>query len=257
PRGMATDTTDKIYMAGPAIPANCPPTCPAPGSLKTTVNFYSVQTGDAGTFSSQGAFPNGTTDQYDVIDSLAVDPQGNVYVGDDPNALGLPAGQGRVFKVPSVAQEPIPSIVSKPKNPTNLATPSFAFQSVDAAATFKCSLTPLGAPDALQNCTSPTAYGATAAGGSTAAIGSTIPLADGTYVFKVEGIGAAGTSFLNSYLFRIDTVVPVVSITSTPVSPSNDNTPTFGFTADKAGTTLHCSLSTGADNFQICTSPLT
>ena len=192
-----------------------------------------------------------------VIDSLAVDPQGNVYVGDDPNALGLPAGQGRVFKVPSVAQEPIPSIVSKPKNPTNVATPSFAFQSVDAAATFKCSLTPLGAPDALQNCTSPTAYGATAAGGSTAAIGSTIPLADGTYVFKVEGIGAAGTSFLNSYLFRIDTVVPVVSITSTPVSPSNDNTPTFGFTADKAGTTLHCSLSTGADNFQICTSPLT
>ena len=32
PRGMATDTTDKIYMAGPAIPANCPPTCPAPGT---------------------------------------------------------------------------------------------------------------------------------------------------------------------------------------------------------------------------------
>ena len=257
PKGMATDGIDRIYMAGPAIPATCPPSCPAPGTLKTTVNYYSVQTGDAGTFSSQGAFLDGSTDQYDVINSLAVDPQGNVYVADDPNALGLPAGQGRVFKVPAVAQEPIPSIVSKPRNPTNVATPTFAFQSVDAAASFKCSLTPLGAPDALQNCTSPVTYGATAAGGSTAAIGSAIPLADGAYVFKVEGIGAAGTSFLNSYLFRIDTVLPVVSITSSPASPSNDNTPTFGFTADKAGTTLHCSLSTGADNFQLCTSPLT
>ena len=257
PRGMATDGNDRIYMVSTAIPATCPPTCPAPGSLKTTVNFYSVQTGDAGAFSSQGAFLDGSTDQYDVTDSLAVDPQGNVYVADDPSALGLPAAQGRVFKIPFAAQEPIPSIVSKPKNPTNNANPTFAFQSVDTAASYKCSLTPLGAPDVLQNCTSPVTYGATAAGGSTAAIGSTIPLADDTYVFKVEGIGAAGTSFLNSYLFRIDTVVPVVSITSTPASPSNDNTPTFAFTADKAGTTFQCSLSTGADNFQLCTSPIT
>jgi Chitobiase/beta-hexosaminidase C-terminal domain len=257
PRGMATDGNDKIYMVSPAIPASCPPTCPAPGTLKTNVDFYSVQTGDAGTFSSQGGFPDGSIDQYDVTNSLAVDPQGNVYVGDDPSALGLPAGQGRVFKVPGIAQEPIPSIVSKPKNPTNSGIASFAFQSADTAASFKCSLTPLGAPDALQNCTSPVSYGATAAGGSTAAIGSTIPLADGAYVFKVEGIGAAGTSFLNSYLFRIDTVVPLASIISSPASPSSDNTPTFDFTADKAGTSLHCSLSSGADNFQICTSPLT
>jgi hypothetical protein len=257
PRGMATDGIDKIYMVSPAIPANCPPTCPAPGTLKTNVDFFSVQTGDAGAFSTQGGFPDGSIDQYDVANSVAVDPQGNVYVGDDPGALGLPAGQGRVFKVPGVAQEPIPSIVTRPKNPTNIGLPTFAFQSVDAAASFKCSLTLLGAPDALQNCTSPVSYGASAAGGSTAAIGSAIPLANGAYVFKVEGIGAGGTSFLNSYLFRIDTVAPVASITSSPASPSNDNTPTFAFTADKAGTSLHCSLSSAADNFQICTSPLT
>ena len=257
PRGMATDGVDMIYMAGPAIPATCPPDCPAPGTLKTNVNFFSVQTGDAGTFSSQGSFANGTLDQYDVVDSLTVDPQGNLFVGDDPGALGLPAGQGRVFKVPFAAQEPLPTIVSKPNSPTNNANPTFAFQSADIAATFKCSLTRLGAPDALQNCTSPVTYGATAAGSSTAAIGSTIPLPDGTYVFKVEGIGAAGTSFLNSYLFRIDTVAPVASITSSPTSPSNDNTPIFAFTADKFGTILHCSLSTGADNFQVCVSPLT
>jgi hypothetical protein len=257
PKGMATDGVDKIYMAGPAIPGGCPPTCPAPGTLKTNVDFYSVQTGDAGTFSSQGAFLDGTTDQYDVVASLTVDPQGNVYVGDDPNALGLPAAQGRVFKVPGVAQEPLPSIISKPKNPTNIAIPSFAFQSADTAATFKCSLTPLGAPDVLQNCASPVNYGAIAAGSSTAAIGSTIPLLDGAYVFKVEGIGLAGTSFLNSYLFRIDTVAPLTTITSSPASPSNKNTPTFAFTADKAGTSFHCSLSTGLDNFQLCSSPIT
>ena len=257
PKGMATDGVDKIYMAGPSIPAGCPPTCPAPGTLNTNVDFFSVQTGDTGAFSSQGAFPDGTLSAYDVVDSLAVDPQGNVYVADDPGALGLPAGQGRVFKVPGAAQEPLPAIVSKPSNPTNQTNPTFGLQSADTAAALKCSLTPLGAPDSFANCTSPVTYGAATAGSTTAAIGSTLPLPDATYVFKVEGIGAAGTSFVNSYLFRIDTVAPVVTITSTPASPSKINTPTFAAEPDKAGTILHCSLSTGADNFQVCTSPIT
>jgi hypothetical protein len=260
PKGMATDGVDKVYMAGPSIPGGCPPACPAPDTLKTEVDVFSVSTGDLNTFSSQGAFSDGSLDGYAVVDSLAVDPQGNVYVADDPNAVGLPAGQGRVFQVPGAAQEPLPAIVSKPSNPTNDATPTFAFQSTDTAARFKCSFVSLGTADSFtNNCTTPVTYGATAAGGSTAAIDSTIPLADGAYVFKVQGTGAGGTSFINSYLLRIDTVAPVVSITSTPASPSTHNTPTFAAEADKAGSILHCSLSAtgGADNFQVCTSPIT
>jgi chitobiase/beta-hexosaminidase-like protein len=257
PVGMATDGVDKLYMASPSIPTGCPPTCPADGTIKTEVDVFSVQTGDFSVFSTLGAFADASVDGYDVVDSLTVDPKGNVYVGDDPSSLGVIIGQGRVFQVAGAAQEPLPAIVSKPNSPTNQANPTFGFQSGDTAAKFKCSLTPLGTADSFANCSSPATFGATAAGSNTAVLDSTTPLADGTYVFKVEGVGTAGTSFVNSYLFRIDTVKPVVTITSSPTSPSNDNTPTFTAEADKAGTILHCSLSSGPDNFQVCTSPIT
>jgi hypothetical protein len=54
-------------------------------------------------------------------------------------------------------------------------------------------------------------------------------------------------------------VPPVVTITGQPASPSNKNTPTFSFIADKAGTTFQCSLvlQTAADSFAACTSPTT
>lgn len=275
PRGMATDGTN-IFMAGPAIPAGCPPTCPAPGTLTTPVNVFNTTTGDLSAYSSQAVLADNTTlTSYFVVDSLTVDPAGNLYVADDPNVLGLPAGQGRIFKVPAAAQEPLPGIVSKPSNPTNnnntpAGTPAhpapfFSFQSTDTAATFKCSLVALGAADVYQNCggvgNGSVQYGTDVNGTIVQNGANAIP--DGSYVFRVQAFGpadAAGVrpaSFPNSYGFVIDTVAPVVSITSQPTSPTNVNTPTYAFVADKGGTSFQCSLTPagGLDQFNLCTSP--
>jgi hypothetical protein len=206
PKGMATDGADKLYMAGPSIPAGCPPTCPAPGTLKTSVDVFSVSTGDVVPFTSQGVFADGSLDAYDLVDSLTVDPTGNVYVADDPNAAPPPNGQGRIFKVPAATQEPVPAIVTKPNNPTNQTNPTFGIQDADPAAKFRCSLVPIGSPDSFAGCTSPVTYGATAAGSTTAVIvsGQTteveftnirIVVLSQAYiqVCKETGGGAAGT----------------------------------------------------------------
>jgi hypothetical protein len=268
PRGMASDGVDKIYMAGPSIPAGCPPTCPAPGTLTTPVQVFTVSTGDLSTFSSQGVLADGVTlSAYDVVDSITLDPAGNVFVADDPNVLGLPAGQGRVFQVPAASQEPLPAIVSKPNSLTNQSKPFFAFQSADTAASFKCSLVQLGAADVFQNCggvgNGTVTYGSNgtdAAGNPIIAQNGVNPLPDGPYVFRVEGFSPAGVaSFPNSYGFRIDTVVPVVTITSQPVSPTNKNTPTYGFGADKSGVSFSCAFTAagGTPAFNLCNSPAT
>jgi chitobiase/beta-hexosaminidase-like protein/Big-like domain-containing protein len=261
PRGMASDGVDHIYMAGPAIPGGCPPTCPAPGTLTTPVQVYTISTGDLSTFSSQGTLANGTLSDYDVVDSITVDPKGNVYVGDDPNVLGTPTGQGRVFKVSAISAEPTPALTSKPNNPTNQNKPAFSFQSADASATFKCSFTTFGAADAFSTC------GGTGSGSVTYGLDATgkivpngaNPVADGLYQFRVEGIGASGTSVPQSFVFTIDTVAPVLTITSQPKSLTNVNTPTLAFSSDTAQTTFMCALTAagGVDQFVACTSPTT
>jgi hypothetical protein len=271
PRGMATDGTH-IYMAGPSIPAGCPPTCPAPGTLVTPVDVYNTLTGSVAPFASQAVLADGITlAQFNVVDSLTVDPAGNVYVGDDPNVLGTPAGQGHVYKVSVTPQEPMPALVSRPNNPTNnnntpaalinpQPAPVLAFQSADKQATFKCSLARSGAPDAWANCggvgNGSVAYGTDAAGNLAINAPNAIP--DGTYVFRVQGFGIGGlASIPNAYTFTVDTVPPVVSITNQPLSPTNKNTPSYAFNANKTNTTFTCSLTPagGADSFSLCSSP--
>ena len=262
PRGMASDGTDHIYMAGPAIPVGCPPTCPAAGALTTPVEVFTVSTGDLSVFSSQGTLADGTTlSAYEVVDSITVDPKGNVYVADDPNVLGTPTGQGRVFKIAAISAEPQPTLTQTPGNPTNKNKPTFAWQSTDASATFKCSLTSFGATDTFTGC--PGSGSGTATYGTDATgkilLNGANPLLDGQYVFKVEGIGAAGTSLPSTYVFTVHTVAPVLTITSQPKSLTNVKTPTFAFTSDAAQTTFLCALTLagGVDSFSPCTSPIT
>jgi hypothetical protein len=262
PRGMATDGTDHIYMAGPAIPGGCPPTCPAPGTLTTPVEVYTISTGDLSTFSSQGTLADGKTlSDYEVVDSITVDPKGNVYIADDPNVLGTPGGQGRIFKVAAISAEPQPTLTLTPGTPTNKNKPTFTWQSTDAAASFKCSLTSFGATDAFAGCggagSGTATYGTDATG--KIVLNGANPLPDGLYVFKVEGIGAAGTSLPDSFVFTIDTVAPVLTITSQPKSLTNINTPTFAFTSDVAQSTFQCALTLagGVDQFSVCSSPIT
>ena len=240
PRGFATDGKDRIYLASPAEPA---------GTLNPVVNTpvmaYSVHTGDLFSYSTQGVLAdNSTISAYEVVHSLTLNPtSGELYVADDPSSLGLPIQQGRVFRVPVGPQVAIPSILVRPGDPTRVNTPAFTFTSADPAATFRCSLVPLGAPDAFAACTSPATFG---------------PVTDGRYVFHVEGVDAAGnTSIAAGYAFTVDTVAPATTLLTQPHSPTNVNTPSFTFSASEAGATFQCSLSTGADSYQPCASPFT
>jgi manganese oxidase len=52
-----------------------------------------------------------------------------------------------------------------------------------------------------------------------------------------------------------DTTAPVVTIDSKPTDPTSDNSPSFSFSVDDQSATVECSLSSGADNYQPCSSP--
>ena len=240
PKGFATDGRDKIFLASPPAPGT--------GSSTTTVNLFTISTGSVVSYSSGGTNPDGTQSPYSFVFSLALDPAGNLYVGDNPSAIAPPNGLARLWKASSgIAGPAQPSITGKPGNPTNhnnstpaLAT-SFAFAS-STVGTFRCSLVPVGSSDAYTPCGSPFTPAGT--------------FVDGSYTFKVESVDGTGAASLPaSYTFTVDTVAPVVSITAAPTSPSKVNTPSFTFGSSKPSTTFSCSLSIGADAFGPCGSP--
>src|SRR5205807_2599056 len=136
---------------------------------------------------------------------------------------------------------PTVTITSHPPTPTNIKTPTFAFTS-NTGTTFQCSLS-LTAVTAFAPCTSPKTFP---------------PQLDGTYTFTVVAFDAGlNPSLPAAFTFTIDTVPPVVTLTATPPAVTTVNTPSFSFTANETPVTFQCSLSTGADAFAPCTSPIT
>lgn len=131
---------------------------------------------------------------------------------------------------------PTTTITSKPSNPTNVASPSFAFTASESA-TFECKL---GAA-AFAPCTSPKGYPA---------------LADGSHTFQVKATDIAGnTGPETTYTWTIDTVAPTVVITQKPSNPSSTSSATFAFTASQNGSSFSCRLDEGG--FEPCSSPKT
>jgi hypothetical protein len=129
---------------------------------------------------------------------------------------------------------PTASITQKPANVSNDKTPSFGFTGSELS-TFTCKLDAA----AFAACTSPTTYAA---------------LADGPHTFDVRATDAAGnTGVAASYAWTIDASAPSVTITQKPTDPSNNNSPTFGFTASENGSTFACRLDNGS--FAPCASP--
>src|SRR6478609_1388430 len=131
---------------------------------------------------------------------------------------------------------PTVTLGTKPPNPSNDATPTFAF-SVDEPTLggFECKLD----NGAFAGCTSPTTLGSTP---------------DGSHTYTVRATDTAGNTGQASYTWTIDTAAPTVTIGTKPPNPSNDPTPTFGFSAGEAST-FQCELDAGA--FAPCTSPTT
>jgi hypothetical protein len=84
-----------------------------------------------------------------------------------------------------------------------------------------------------------------------------IGLGDGAHTFRVRARDAAdNVSALTIYSWTVDTVNPVVTITSGPDYTTNQTTASFTFTSNKPGSTFECSLDSES-SFAACTSPKT
>ncbi len=142
----------------------------------------------------------------------------------------------RSFSVDTTAADT--TIVSGPTGLTNDATPDFAFTSTEAGG-FECRQHLVGgtAP-AFAPCTSPHAPG---------------PLGDGSYVFEVRAVDAAGNSDATPARssFQIDTTPPETTITGGP-GDTTSATAAFLFSAPGAAR-FSCRLDGGS--WHPCASP--
>jgi hypothetical protein len=78
-------------------------------------------------------------------------------------------------------------------------------------------------------------------------------LAAGSHTFKVTATDPAGNPGSASYSWTVDTTPPNVTFSSKPANPTNATSASFGFGADKAGSSFQCKLD--AASFASCSSP--
>jgi hypothetical protein len=124
-----------------------------------------------------------------------------------------------------------------PLDPTNDATPTFAFSADEYGSTFECRLD----DDGFAPCGSPLTTG---------------PLPDGPHSFEARATNPDGVSDLTPAArgFTLDTVVPGTSLDSGPPALSSDSTPTFSFSSDDQTATFECRLDSA--KYLPCGSPL-
>lgn len=126
------------------------------------------------------------------------------------------------------------TLTSTPDAYTNQTQASFEFECNFDDCTFECALS-----SSFAECESPHGYE---------------DLADGQHTFLVRARDAQGQlSPEVVYEWVIDTVAPVVTITSTPEAETNETTAVFEFECDKDNCSFECALD-GAD-FGSCASP--
>lgn len=126
---------------------------------------------------------------------------------------------------------PAVTIVQAPNNPSDVKSPTFAFLVNEGTAVCKLD------GGAFSPCASPKAYS---------------NLLDGDHAFTVSASDAAGNTAQAMHSWRIETKLPVATLTDMPRNPSTSTSASFHF-ASRAGATFECSLHGGA--FAACTSP--
>jgi hypothetical protein len=130
---------------------------------------------------------------------------------------------------------PAPVITAAPSDPSDDVSPTFQYTDGDPTAHLLCQLD----GSAFASC--PSGF-------------TTPPLLDGQHTFGVKAVDDAGNqSGVTTYTWKIDTVHPLVSITSAPPLLTNQTSATFSFVANKPGSTYQCALDGGA--FGSCSSP--
>jgi hypothetical protein len=137
---------------------------------------------------------------------------------------------------PTDTTAPNTTISSGPNGPTNDATPTFAFDSDEAGATFSCR-TDSGA---WTDCSSPW---------------TTTALDDGDHSVSVRAGDTAGNTDESpaERSFTVDTTAPETTITSYPPATSTSDGGSISFTVDEAGATSQCRVDTG--EWADCASP--
>jgi hypothetical protein len=121
---------------------------------------------------------------------------------------------------------PTVTIDAKPSNPSNVASATFAF-SANRPSTFECKLDTA----AFESCTSPKPY---------------TGLGDGSHTFEVKATSANAETGSATYTWTVDTTAPTAAITGQPALLSNDNTPSFAFSANESGSTFTCRVDAAA-----------
>ena len=150
-----------------------------------------------------------------------------------------PTPASRSFTVDTSA--PNTSIDSGPQGPTSNNDPSFAFSSSESNSSFECRLDgPGAATGTFTSCTSPRAF---------------TNLADGTYTFEVRATDSAQNTDPTpaSRSFTVDTAAPNTQVDSGPQGPTNDPTPSFGFSATGGAQSFECRFDSGS--FGPCSGP--
>lgn len=133
---------------------------------------------------------------------------------------------------------PIVTITRGPTGVVSDARPTFEFTVAGGASVVECSL-----GGGFAGCSSP--Y-------------RTPVLAEGPYTLTVRARDPAGNVGQDTRSFEVDTTPPTVTITSGPdvaTGPTNDSTPTFGFTTAGNPSSTECRVDGGA--FTTCASPFT
>ncbi|HEU6444794.1 MAG TPA: hypothetical protein VFL61_07055 [Gaiellaceae bacterium] len=219
--GTAPDTA--ITSAPPAIT----------NSTSGSFSFGSSETGstyqcrlDGAAFAactSPQAYPGPLAGGSHTFAVRAIDPAGNVD--------GSPASH--TWTIDTTA--PNTTIISSPPLVTNQTSAGFTFTSTEANSTFQCSLDNAGFAD----CPS----------------GPYTGLGAGIHNFRVRATDPAGNADATpaSYTWTIDIIAPNTTITSNPLSVTNQTTASFGFSSTEAGSTFECSLDGAA--FAACTNP--
>jgi hypothetical protein len=123
-----------------------------------------------------------------------------------------------------------------PSDPSNQPTASFAFTDSEPGALFDCQL---DGPTFL-----PCISGQTYSG-----------LADGQHTFRVRAVNLDGPSDNTTFTWMIDLQAPPAPSITTPkpLNPSNDSSPSFGFSDSEGGMTFRCKLD--SESFSVCSSP--
>ncbi|MBA3538838.1 MAG: hypothetical protein H0T79_04360, partial [Deltaproteobacteria bacterium] len=136
------------------------------------------------------------------------------------------------FTVDTVA--PTVTITGQPAAQTNDNTATITFTTAGAPSTTQCQID----SGAFATCTSPF---------------TTTALIDGLHTVTVRVTDLATNASTDTASFTVDVVAPTAAFTATPSNPTNDNTPSIGFTTAGAPTLVECQLDTAA--FVACSSP--